>query len=167
MQKIQNGKWTDPNLMDQEYLETIKEKSIRIGRILNANYQNSESEQKVNRSIHLTKFQRVILICCLERYGDLLDGNLGERTGPAVNISLKDKANTYHAQDLPITVIHLETFKKYLDRLVAIGVLTKWTAVQEDICKPGGRIAYERNSRISCPLSLYQIPCWNYHMQNQ
>ena len=68
MQKIQNGKWTDPNLMDQEYLETIKEKSIRIGRILNANYQNSELEQKVNRSIHLTKFQRVILICCLERY---------------------------------------------------------------------------------------------------
>ena len=37
MQKIQNGKWTDLSLMDHGYPEAIKEHSIRLGRILDAN----------------------------------------------------------------------------------------------------------------------------------
>ena len=37
MQKIQNGKWMDLNLMDQEYPESIKYQSIQLGRILDAN----------------------------------------------------------------------------------------------------------------------------------
>ena len=32
---------------------------------------------------------------------------------------------------------------------------------QEDVCKPGGHVAYEHDSRISHPLSLHQIPCKN------
>ena len=34
MQKIQNGKWTDLNLIDQEHLEAIKEQSIQLGIII-------------------------------------------------------------------------------------------------------------------------------------
>ena len=30
---------------------------------------------------------------------------------------------------------------------------------QEGICKPRGRVVYERDSRIPHPLSLYQIMC--------
>ena len=37
MQKIQNGKWMDLNLMDQENPGATKEHSIRLGRILDAN----------------------------------------------------------------------------------------------------------------------------------
>ena len=37
MQKIQNGKWMDLNLMDQEYPEATKEKPIWLGRLLDAN----------------------------------------------------------------------------------------------------------------------------------
>ena len=38
MQKIQNGKWTDLDLMYQEDPEAIKEHSIRLGRIIDYNY---------------------------------------------------------------------------------------------------------------------------------
>ena len=68
MQKIQNGKWTDLNLMYQEDPDDIKEKSIRLGRKLDANYERSDLEQEVNELIHITKFQRVLLLICLKLY---------------------------------------------------------------------------------------------------
>ena len=40
--KIQNGKFTDPNLMDQDDPDPIKEKSKRPSRILNANYKMAD-----------------------------------------------------------------------------------------------------------------------------
>ena len=78
MQKIPNGKWTDLNLMDQEDPEAIKEHYIRLGRIIDANYEKADLEQEVNKLIHLTKFQRVILLSCLKKYEDLFDDNIGE-----------------------------------------------------------------------------------------
>ena len=42
MQKIQNGKWTDLSLMDHGDPEAIKEHSMRLGRILDANYKKSD-----------------------------------------------------------------------------------------------------------------------------
>ena len=49
--------------------------------------------------------------------------NLGEWYGPIVDIPLNNEASTYHARSFPILVIHIEAFKKYLERLVAIGIL--------------------------------------------
>ena len=80
MHKIQNGKGKNLNLMDQEDPEAVKEQSIRIGIILDANYEKANFEQEVNKLIHLTKFQRVILLSCLTRYEYLFNGNLGEWT---------------------------------------------------------------------------------------
>ena len=42
MQKIQNGKWADLNLMDQDYLEAMKEKCKRLDIIIDANNQKSD-----------------------------------------------------------------------------------------------------------------------------
>ena len=42
MQKTQNGKWTDLNLMDQEDTEAIKGHAIRLGRILDGNYEKDD-----------------------------------------------------------------------------------------------------------------------------
>ena len=77
MHKTQNGKWTDLDLIYKEYPEAIKEHSIQIGRLLDTNYKKSDLEQDINKLIHLTKFQRVILIICLKRYKDIFHGNLG------------------------------------------------------------------------------------------
>ena len=67
-------------------------------------------EQEVDKLIHLTKFQQVILLSCLKRYEDLFDGNLGEWNGPPVEIPIKDKAKPYYEQDFPILFIRLEAF---------------------------------------------------------
>ena len=65
MQKIQNGNLTDLNLMDQDNPEAIKEQYKQIRIIIDANYKKADLEQEVNKLIHLTKFQRVILCSCL------------------------------------------------------------------------------------------------------
>ena len=51
--------------MDQEYPEAIKEQYIWLSRILDANWEEANLEQEVNKLIHLTKFQRVILLSCI------------------------------------------------------------------------------------------------------
>ena len=94
MQKTQNEKWMDLNLMDQEDPEATKEKSLRLCRILNANYKNPDLEQEVNKLTHLTKFQRVILLSRLKLYEDLFNGNLGDWTGPLVDTPPKDDSKT-------------------------------------------------------------------------
>ena len=97
--------------MDQEDPEAVKEQSIRISRILDANYEKANFEQEVNKLIHLTKFQRVILLIFLKQYEDIFDDDLGCWTGLLVYIPLQDKVNTHHERSLPIPVTHLEPKK--------------------------------------------------------
>ena len=101
----------DLNLTEEEYPQTIKEKSIWIGRILDANYKNYGFEQEVHKLIHLSKIQRVILLSFLKRYEDLFGGNIGEWTVPAVLIPIKEEAKPYHAQAFPIPLIHIEAIR--------------------------------------------------------
>ena len=125
--RAENPEWKldRPQLTWSRRSRVHQRKSICLSRILDANYKNADLEQEVNKLIHLTKFQRVILFSCLKRYEDIFDVNLGEWTGPLVEIHIKEEAKPYHARAFPILVICIESFKKYLDRLVAIGVLTK------------------------------------------
>ena len=53
--------------MDQEYPDSIKEQSMRISRIIDDNYKQADLEQEVNKLIHLTKLQQVILLSCLKQ----------------------------------------------------------------------------------------------------
>ena len=76
--------------MDKEDPEAIKEKSIWLDIILDADYEKADLEQEVSKWIHLTKFQRVILLSCIKRYEDIFDGNIGNWNGPPVDIPLKD-----------------------------------------------------------------------------
>ena len=66
MQKIQNGKCMEHNLMDQEDPESMKEQSTWLGRILDPNHKKADLKQEVNKLIHLNKFQWVILLSCLK-----------------------------------------------------------------------------------------------------
>ena len=54
MQKIQNGRWPDLNLMNQEDPEANKEHSIWLRRIFDANYKKADLRQEVIKLIHLT-----------------------------------------------------------------------------------------------------------------
>ena len=59
--------------------------------------QKHNLEQDINKAIHLTKLQLVILLSFLKHYEDFFRGNLVESTKPPVDIPLKDKAKSYHA----------------------------------------------------------------------
>ena len=111
--------------MDQENPESIKEQYKELGRIVYSGYKTADLEQDVSKLTHLTKFQRVILLGCLKRFEDIFDGNLGEWIVPPIYTSLDDEANLYHARAFTIMVIHIEDFKKDLDIIAAIGILTK------------------------------------------
>ena len=60
--------------MDQEYPEAIKEQYIWLIRILDANWEEANLEQEVNKLIHLTKFKRVLNY--LKHYEDIFGGNI-------------------------------------------------------------------------------------------
>ena len=84
-------------------------------------------EQEVRKLTHITKFQGVIVIGYLKRYNNHFDGNIGEWDVPLLDTHIKDNAKPYHKQAFPILVIHIKTFKRELDGLVARGV---WTNIQ-------------------------------------
>ena len=147
MQKIQNGKWTDLNLTDQENPGDIKEQIKRLGRILDTNDEKADLELEFIKLTHFTKYQQVILLGCIKRYKYLFDGNLGEWTVPPVEIPLKYEDKPYHAREFTIPVIHIKDFKKDLDILVSIGVLKKvnfseWAAPSFTIPKNYVRVRF-------------------------
>lgn len=144
MQKIQDSKWKDLNLLDDDP-EAVKVQSKRLQRILDNTYAKANLDKEVSEMTHLTDFQRVILLASLKKQEELFDGTLGKWNGPDVDIPLKDGAKPYHTRAFPIPVILLAPFKKYLDRLVSIGVLTKvnrseWAAPSFIIPKKDGKV---------------------------
>ena len=82
-------------------------------------------EEEVAKMTALTPFQRTLLLALLQRNEELFDGQLGDWKVDPVEIPLKEGAEPYHARAFPIPHVYKDNFKKDLDRLVSIGVLTK------------------------------------------
>ena len=70
--------------------------------MIDENNKNAYLEQEVSKLTHLIKYKQIIILGRLKCYEDLFGGNLGERTGPPVDIPLSNEAKPYHAQYLPI-----------------------------------------------------------------
>ena len=102
---------------------------------------------------HLNPMQRVALKALIHKHEDLFDGQLGLWKGDPVDIPLKDNAKKpYHARAFPVAHIHERTFKKDLDRLESIGVLTKinrseWAAPAFIVPKKDGRVRFVTDFR--------------------
>ena len=97
--------------------------------------------------MHLNPEQQMHLLVLLKKHETLFNCQLGEWKGNPVDIPLKEDAKPYHAQAFPVPHIHEATFKKDLDRLVSIGVLTKinrseWAAPTFIIPKKDGRVRF-------------------------
>ena len=117
----------DFNALVEDHTESdaIKDQMARLNRILDANYDTPNLEEEVEKMTHLNKLQRTLLLALLKKHEPLFDGQLGDWKGDPVEIPLKEDAEPYHARAFPIAHVHEGTFKKDLDRLVSIGVLTK------------------------------------------
>ena len=74
--------------------------------------------------LHLNKTQQGQLKDILLKYNKLFDGVLKEYPGQPMHIGLQPNASPVYRRPCPIPHVHLATFKKELDHLVAIGVLS-------------------------------------------
>ena len=81
-------------------------------------------EEVANSCTHLTPSQREELKALMLKHTKLFDGTLGKYPGEPMHIELEKGAVPVYKRHYPIPRIHLETFKKELDHLVAIGVLS-------------------------------------------
>ena len=79
----------------------------------------------VRNAIHLNPRQREMLYTLLITYKDIFDVDLGEWKTDPVDLELKEGAEPHSQQHYPIPRIHRDVFKKYLDRLVKLGVLER------------------------------------------
>lgn len=141
--------WIDFNAIieDRAESDSVKEQMNRLKRILDANYDKPDLDAEVAQMTHLTPIQRTLLLALLKRNESLFDGQLGKWEGDPVDIPLKENAKPYHARAFPIPKIYEDTFKKDLDRLVSIGVLTKvnrseWAAPSFVIPKKDNRVRF-------------------------
>jgi hypothetical protein len=74
---------------------------------------------------HLEKSQQDELRALLFKHFKLFDGQLHTYNGPKVDIELQEGAKPVHRRAYPCPRIHLETYKKELDRLCEVGVLER------------------------------------------
>ena len=110
---------------DEEYVadEIFYDDDIFAQEILDANYKKADIETAVDEMAHLSCDEKSKLKTLLFKYEELFDGTLGEwRTSP-VDFELKEGEQPFHLKPYPVPIIHLDTLKKEINRLVQIGVL--------------------------------------------
>ena len=92
--------------------------------ILDAKYEKVNVEDVAKQLTHLSKLQRDDVHAILKKFTKLFDGTLGVYPHRKFHIDVMPGAKPKHVRPYAIARIHLEPFKKELDHLVRIGVLS-------------------------------------------
>ena len=92
--------------------------------IMDAKDERVNVDDVVEQLTHLSKSQRDDLRNVLKDFSNLFDGTLGVYPHRKFHIDVMPDAKPKHARPYAIARIHLEAFKKELDHLVVIGVLS-------------------------------------------
>ena len=121
--------------------------------IMEAKYDKVDAETVIKeQSSHLTKEQQTDLAALLRKHERLFDGSLGKCPGDPMHIELKPGAEPVHRQPYPVPRVHMQTFKKELEHLVSIGVLspvkdTEWGLPTFITPKKDGRVRWMSDLR--------------------
>ena len=137
----------DDELIGEDWLD-----SYLTNTILDAKYEKVNVHDVSKTQTHLTPFQQMELERVLSKYSKLFDGTLGVYPHKKFSIEIKDDAVPKHSRPYAVPQIHLEAFKKELDHLVKIGVLSKtgtseWGSPTFIIPKKDGRIRWVSDLR--------------------
>ena len=114
--------------------------------IMEAKYEKLDVEAVIIEHCgHLSSLQQNDLRNLLRKHERLFDGTLGKYPGAPMHIELEPGAHPVYRRPYPIPHVHLATFKKELDHLVALGVLspardTEWGLPTFIIPKKDGRV---------------------------
>ena len=120
--------------------------------ILDAKYEKVDVDDVVEQLTHLSESQRDDISRVLKKFTRLFDGTLGVYPHRKFHIDVMPGATPRHVRPYAIARIHLEPFKKELDHLVRIGVLSpqgasEWGSPTFIIPKKDGRIRWVSDLR--------------------
>ena len=120
--------------------------------ILDAKYVRVDINDVARQQPHLNKEQQEQLQKVLSLHEKLFDGTLGVYPHKKVHIEIDPDAQPVHARPYAVPKIHLLTFKKELDHLVKIGVLSpqgasEWASPTFIVPKKDGRVRWVSDLR--------------------
>jgi hypothetical protein len=95
--------------------------SVLLQRCLTHEYVNVH--KVIDTLTHLNMHQKADLLQVLTANQKMFDGTLGVYPHKKFHIDIDKNAKPIHARPYPVPRVHLQTFKKELDHLVAIRVL--------------------------------------------
>ena len=121
--------------------------------ILDAKYEKLDAHTLVTTHCpHLSPSQQDDLRMLLSKHSKLFDGTLGRYPGEPMHIELEEGAQPVYRRPYPVPVVHMETFRKELDHLVQIGVLSptrdsEWGLPTFIVPKKDGRVRWVSDMR--------------------
>jgi hypothetical protein len=96
---------------------------LAVAEIKDADYHKVQIDEVISKCTHLNEVQRAELASLLNKHTILFNGELGKYLHAKVHLDIESHAKPVHRWHYPGPHIHYATFKKELERLVAIGVL--------------------------------------------
>jgi hypothetical protein len=110
-------------------LQSTKDATKHVTRILDAKYQKADLQSIVNdKCKYLSTVQQKKLLQLLTKYESLFDGRLGDWKTKPVSFQLKEGVSPYHGQTFPVPKVYKETIIKEVERLCQLGVLERQPA---------------------------------------
>ncbi len=124
---------------------------------MDAKYEKVNTDDVVNQLTHLSETQKEDLRNVLKDFSNLFDGTLGVYPRRKFHINIMPGAKPKHVRPYAVARIHLEAFKKELDHLVSIRVLSptgasEWGSPTFITPKKDGRICVVLRKQYPLPI---------------
>ena len=126
MYNILYSRYNETDIVFNTEPTVTQELSERAVRILDADYKAADLPTVVdNNCAQLTKADKSKSLELLTQFKQLFDGSLGNSETSPVRLELRQNYSPYCGRAYPIPKIHLDVFKREVDRLEELGVLKR------------------------------------------